>query len=294
MLLSASEPIPFSANTASIVTVPPIIWASRKPRTVTTGIAAFFSPCLSTIEDLVRPIPRFVRMWSRPSTSARADLSWTVSSAPGSAASAIAGRMRCLNHSHNPCSTPAYPSAGRYWRLMARAEIITSASQKGGMATATAEAAVMTRSTAPAGRSAAITPSVSEMSVAKTRATATNDKVTVARRQIKPLMLSDVCNDLPRSPWMAWPSHRPYRTSRGSSRPSSWRIFATCSGVGFSPARLTAASPGTRSTRTNTKNETMINSGTLIRSRRTTSFNIQEVVRLLRGIRRQAPRMQSQ
>ena len=101
-LLIANVPSPGSTNTCSMITEPPSNWAMRKPSTVTTGMAAFLRPCLTTIFDGRSPFARVARMKSRCPTSINEARSWIVSSARGSAARAKAGSTSALSHVQKP------------------------------------------------------------------------------------------------------------------------------------------------------------------------------------------------
>ena len=74
-------------------------------------------------------------------------------------------------------------------------------------------------------------------------------KVTGKRAASSLATVRPLNSDEPRSPDSTPPSHRPYCSSNGSSRPSSSRISSTrVSDASSPPAMVRAGSPGTAST----------------------------------------------
>ena len=83
--------------------------------------------------------------------------------------------------------------------------------------------------------------------------------------------LTGVNSECPRSPRSTWLSHSQYWAKNPSFKWSCWRICATSEALAWiPPARVSAGSPGSRSTRLNTAREMMSSRGTVISSRRAT------------------------
>ena len=101
-----------------------------------------------------------------------------------------------------------------------------------------------------------------------------NDSVAGIRCVIASVTSCDENSDVPRSPCIALLTHRQYCSMTGSSRPNRVRVASICSCVAFSPASVTAGSPGTNSTIENTINDTRNSTGIMIRIRRMISWNM--------------------
>src|SRR6185503_9616626 len=91
--------------------------------------------------------------------------------APGAAAVATAGMIRCRSRSSRPPGPREeyMPRLGSHRRLIAKNTISTSPSQKGGMLPTTSETPMAVRSTAVCGRDAARRPTVTPPTTARAK-----------------------------------------------------------------------------------------------------------------------------
>jgi hypothetical protein len=117
-------------------------------------------------------------------------------------------------------------------------------------------------------------PAGSPINRDSTMAPPASDSVAGMRCTIASVTFCDENSDVPRSPCSALPTQRAYCSITGSSSPNRVLVSSICSSVAFSPASVTAGSPGTSSTRENTISDTRKSTGIMMRIRRMISCSM--------------------
>ena len=143
-----------------------------------------------------------------------------------------------------------YPVGLNQPRLIANTSTRPSAIRNPGMANPSTVITCTTRSTQPP-RTAAHTPSSTEMIAITTVAPTTIDNVTASRDVMPCTTGCPVNQESPKSPVSAFFSHVVYWVNSGSFRPSCWAFCATASCEADCPRMRRAMSPPPRYSRKN-------------------------------------------
>src|SRR5216684_7238475 len=185
---------------------------------------------------------------------------------------AIAGSNACRIASQGDTANDFAPVAGSQFSLSEISATRIMASQNPGIATPSEATMLTILSTQPLGLIAATIPIGIPVASASMSAMATISSVFGKAREIESTTFSPESSDCERSPWTAFPSHAPYCTMNGRSRPYIRLISAMRMSEALSPASVTAMSPGTSLSSENTMNVASRITGSACNSRLPMTF----------------------
>ncbi len=245
-------PRPGSEKICSMMTAPARMPPICRPSTVTAGMADVFSAWPATTCRVLPPLAHPVRtnaefiVSERPARSCRDRTAKVVS------ARAVAGRMRCRNHSTGLSPNGTNPNGGSQRSCTANTVTNSSATQNDGIAMARLVPTRRPRSKIPLGRRPPRTPKSRASGIANRRVMSARLNVTGRRSAISSVIGFSLYSEVPRSPWTTLASQSPYRTKNGRSSSSSWRTSSMApGGASGPPASVWAASPGMSAVRLN-------------------------------------------